>query len=383
MVCRASLSAFVLVSARILSAGEPASVGRAAISPVAPTRVSPASSVALAAVDAGVGSDRFGVLGPGEHVWGPEMLSALGDLGAACVRINVNLDGGGQGYTIFLAAGFNVVLTCANRDPGDVDTSYGSLQAWPNAGFPFVSKSAYQQRIHDLLSPALPYLVVGRQLWVQCENEVVDASFKSTARYWRGTADAYLRQLDALFEEVRAVSPSILVVASSFASETLDAGIEPAHVNHDAAVAWVTKVLAQGQYDAGDLHFYGCVDDIATKAMWVKSLLPKGKLWISTENSGPDSRCAGTPLTWDQNPTLFEQNQAQQVASRLSACTDNGGSLCLYFSLYDLLGEVAAFAHLGLLDPSWQPAREKPAYAAFKAFTSAHTWRVRRHLSCS
>jgi len=101
--------------------------------------------------------------------------------------------------------------------------------------------------------------------------------------------------------------------------------------------------------------------------------MPAGKLWISTENGGPDYRCPETPTKWDQNPTLFEQIQAQQVPTRLSACADNGGSICLWFSLFDLLKETGdVFSHLGLLDPSVSPPRKKPAYDAFKTFTGSH-----------
>ena len=89
-----------------------------------------------------------------------------------------------------------------------------------------------------------------------------------------------------------------------------------------------------------------------------------------------DFRCPGTPLTWTQNPSLFEQIQAQQVAPRLTACAENGGSLCLWFSLFDLQGETEVFSHLGLLDSAVVPARRKPAYDAFKALTETLQLRV-------
>jgi hypothetical protein len=136
--------------------------------------------------------------------------------------------------------------------------------------------------------------------------------------------------------------------------------------------ARLTQLLQASQYDAADLHFYGCVGDIAAKAQWVMQRLPQGKRWISTENGGPDCRCPSTPLCWSPaNMAAFEQIQAEQVPARLSACADNGGSICLWFSLFDLQNETSVFAHLGLLDESVMPPRHKAAYDAFAAFAAA------------
>jgi hypothetical protein len=35
--------------------------------------------------------------------------------------------------------------------------------------------------------------------------------------------------------------------------------------------------LLEGRYDAADLHFYGCVDDIAAKIKWIQARLQQGK----------------------------------------------------------------------------------------------------------
>lgn len=84
----------------------------------------------------------------------------------------------------------------------------------------------------------------------------------------------------------------------------------------------------------------------------------------------PDSRCPTTPATWQQDPARFEQLQAEQIPERLGACVDEGGSVCLWFSLYDARGEAEVFRHLGLLDQSVIPPRKKPAYDAFQAFAA-------------
>ncbi len=312
--------------------------------------------------------NRFGVLvGAGKR---PDMLQYVADLGGSWVRLNAHLDGNGPNIAQYLDAGLNVIITLDNHDPANSDTAYGALDAWPNAGFPYKSKAAYQQRLRDILAPLTPYLAAGRQVWAQAENEVGDAAVNDKAKYWRGTTDQYLTQLDAFYEAVRGVDPSIRVVLTSFPSETLDALIDPAHPRHDYVVSRVSELLAHGNYDAVDLHFYGCAADIPAKARWFTDRLPPGKQWISSELSGPDSRCPSTPLTWAQDLNAFEQAQAAEVPARLNACARAGGAVCLWFSLFDLKNEVDVFNHLGLLDPRQTPPRAKPAYAAFKSFVA-------------
>ncbi|GAB4417364.1 MAG: hypothetical protein OHK0032_13400 [Thermodesulfovibrionales bacterium] len=316
---------------------------------------------------------RFGVLASSAYVSQPDVVNTLTDLGAGWVRVNNHLDGKDGDVRPVLEAGINLVITINNADPSNIDTTYGTSVQWPNAGFPFKSKAVYQQRIRDALTPLLPYIVAGRQVWIQCENEVNDASVNANSWYWRGTTEQYLTQMQALYETARSINPSIRVVLTGFASTTLDALIDTNNPQHALASAFVIKLLTSGQYDAADLHFYGCVDAIPSKIQWVKANMPVGKLWISTENGGPDYRCPETPIKWDQNPTLLEQIQSQQVPARLYACADNGGSICLWFSLFDLPKETGdVFNHLGLLDPSVSPPRKKPAYDAFKTFTGSH-----------
>jgi hypothetical protein len=64
----------------------------------------------------------------------------------------------------------------------------------------------------------------------------------------------------------------------------------------------------------------------------------------------------------------FEKLQAHQVPARLSACAEQGGSICLWFSLFDFKNSADIFNHLGLLDQVTTPTRKKPAYDAFVAF---------------
>ncbi|MBI1742799.1 hypothetical protein HYR54_06990 [Candidatus Acetothermia bacterium] len=315
-------------------------------------------------------ANRFGVNASAGRR--PDILGFVIDLGARWMRVNYNLDGNPPDFKSFLDGGVNLVITMVNRDPSNIDTSYGTLGQWPNAGFPFKSKIAYQQRIKDSLTLLLPYLAQGRQIWVQCENEIGDVTQNPQSRYWRGTNEQYLAQLQAFNEAATSVNPSIPVVLTSFPSETLDAVIDPNNQRNAFAVQRVTMFLTQGQYDAVDLHFYGCVEDISTKAKWVKEHMSADKRWISTETSGPDSRCRSTQVSYNQNPTQFEQLQAQQVPARLSACVDNGGSVCLWFSLFDLANETDVFNHLGLMDGRVNPPRQKPAYSAFKTFVANH-----------
>lgn len=345
---------------------------------VVATRALPTPTVAIAvptptrAPTAPSSQNRFGVLISGADVARPEIVNAAKELGVGWVRLNLKLDGHDQDYTLFLAAGINVVLTMANQDPANLDTKYGTLKEWQNAGFPFKSQTTYQQRVRATLEPALPFLAQGRQVWVQAENEISDAAVNPNSVYWRGTTEQYLTQVRALSDAVKALSPTIPVVLSSFASESLDAIGVPNNPRHDFANNHVTALLTQGRYDAVDLHFYGCVEDIPAKVKAIKERMPAGKtfVWISTENGGPDSRCPTTPTTWQQNPTRFEQLQAQQVSARLGACAENGSSICLWFSFFDLRHEVDVFSHLGLLDQSVNPPRKKPAYDAFKNFVA-------------
>lgn len=296
-------------------------------------------------------------------------MQIVNDLGASWVRVNVSLDGQTQDYGLFLEAGINLVLTISNNDPANIDMAYGTLAEWPNAGFPYRDRATYQQRIRSVLTPLLPYLAQGRQVWVQAENEVGDAALNPKARYWRGTADQYLAQLSALYEAVKSVSPNVPVVLSSFTSEGLDAAIDPSDKLHEYSSRRITRLLSEGQYDAADLHFYGCVEDISAKVQWVKQVMPAGKLWISTENSGPDSRCPATPLSWRDDLAGFEAQQAEQVPAHLTACAEAGGGICLWFSLFDLRGEPSdVFNRLGLLDPSEMLPRFKPAFLAFQDF---------------
>jgi hypothetical protein len=307
----------------------------------------------------------FGLLVSGRR---PDVVSTLTDLGADWARVNLYLDGNDPDLRPFLDAGINLILTISNRDPSNADSAYGSLEEWPNAGFPYHSREAYQTRVRAALKPLLPYLGQGLQIWVQAENEVGDAALNPKSKYWRGDTDQYLAQLSALYEAVKSLDPSIPVVLSSFPSETLDKALDASDPLHVYATNHMQRLLLEGAYDAADLHFYGCVEDIPAKVGWVKAVMPAGKLWISTENGGPDPRCPSTPHTWDEDPAAYEQMQVEQVSARLTACRENGGAICLWFSLFDLKNEVEPFAHMGLLDPRVSPPQKKPAYEAFKKF---------------
>ena len=163
---------------------------------------------------------------------------------------------------------------------------------------------------------------------------------------------------------------NIPVVITSFSTELLDVLIEPHNPNHAAFTDHVTTLLTQGKFDAVDLHFYGCAADIPAKVSAVRNLMPPGRqfLWICTENGGPDFRCNRTPVSWRQDLASFEKLQALQVPARLTLCAENGVSICLWFSLYDLKNSPDIFSHLGLLDQDTNPPRQKPAYKAFIEF---------------
>lgn len=304
----------------------------------------------------------------GENVAQPEILQLIQQSGAKWVRVNVGFNAEEQDYGLFLEAGINLVLTIRNNDPSNMDTTYGTLSEWPNSSFPYKDKAAYQERVRAVIAPLIALRANGTQVWVQAENEVGDAALSPKGKYWRGTTDQYLSQLQALYEAVKSVNPDMTVVLSSFASEGLDAVIDPTDGHHEYSSMRITRLLTEGQYDAVDLHFYGCVEDIPAKIAWVKANMPTDKLWISTENGGPDPRCATTPHSWTEDLSRFEEVESQQVSARLSACAENGGSVCLWFSFFDLKNEDDVFNHLGLLDQSVLPPRQKPAFSAFQNF---------------
>jgi hypothetical protein len=312
-------------------------------------------------------STKFGVHGSSNKR--PDAIGQTTGSGAGWIRLNSDFVDPDPDFKGFLDAGVNVIITFANRDPANIDTTYGTLSEWIHAGFPFVSKSTFQQRIRDVVTPLLRTLSAGRQLWLQCENEIGDATVGSSV-YWRGTTDQYLTMLGAFFEVARSLSPNIRVVLTSFASSNLDAAIDPSNLGHAYQTQRMSRLLTLGQYDAVDLHFYGCDADIPGKVAWFRANAPAEKLWISTENSAPNPDCPGY-VGWMQGLAAFEQTEASEVSKRLSLCADNGGSVCLWFSLFDLTGEVDAFNHLGLIDPRVMPARQKPAYFAFQAFVAS------------
>jgi len=362
-----------------------------------------------AAESAYAGSGKFGVIiGGGDRM--PAPIKILKDVGATWVRVNNHLDGRGTDISQLLAAGFNVVITFDHHDVSNIITTYGSPAQFIHAGFPFSSKDVYQRKIREVLEPLLPYLVNGRKIMAQCENEISDASLNSKARYWRGTVDQYVVQLDACYDAVKSVDASIPVVLSSFASEALSSAIHSGQNSRLSGLAGtlITTLLTKGRYDVADLHFYGCVGDIAPKAQWVQEHMPAGKGWISTENGGPDYRCSSTSIRYEQDPEGYEQLEADQVPQRLSACAEHGASVCLWFSLFDLRGEEGVFSHMGLLEvagsgsgggmPRGQRSRlremmnrggsgdmsaeqrerfmnalrKKPAYDAFQSFVASH-----------
>jgi len=314
-------------------------------------------------------SPKFGVHGSSNKR--PDAISQTTAVGAGWIRLNSDFVDPDPDFKGFLDAGVNVIITFAHRDPANIDTTYGTPSEWIHAGFPFLSKGVFQQRIRDVVARLLPSLSAGRQIWLQCENEIGDAAVGGSV-YWRGTTDQYLTMLAAFFEEARSLSPNIRVVLTSFASSNLDAAIDPSNSSHAYQTQRMSRLLAQGQYDAADLHFYGCDADIPAKVAWFRASAPGDRLWISTENSAPNPDCPGY-VGWMQGLPAFEQTEASEVSKRLSLCADNGGTVCLWFSLFDLTGEVDAFNHLGLLDPRVTPARQKPAYFAFQAFVASVT----------
>lgn len=312
-------------------------------------------------------STGFGVIIPGGH---GDSSDIVNDLGAKWVRINVNLGRSQPDPRWYLDKDINVILTISNRDGNNADPTYGTPAQWPQAGFPYLSADRYSSELRSVITPLVPAVSAGRQVWVQCENEVFDASIVSQSRYWRGTTAQYLTLEKTCYDTTKSVDPAMRVVLSSFSSEGLAeaaAGSGPGAREHET---FYEKLLSDASYDAVDLHFYGCVSDIPSKVRWVNKHRPQNTQWISTENGGPDPRCPPTPQTWQQDLSTFEQTEAAQVPERLTACADNGGAVCLWFSLFDLRGQGVIFSHLGLLDGSTSPPREKPAYHAFRTFVA-------------
>lgn len=321
------------------------------------TNVPPATSGSVygVMVSAGIGSGNA---------------TAASDLGVSWVRANYDLDGKNPDkFKKFLDAGINVVMTVSNKDPNNMLTTRGTQAEWPNAGFPYKDKAAFQNDIRGFLTPYVPYLASGRQIMVQCENEITD---DLKARFWRGTLDQYMELLSACYDTIHGMDSRFKVVLSSFPSESMDLLIHPTQQPRSQNTLARTTTMLGGKYDVVDPHFYGCVEDIPTKVAWVKAHMKAGSLWITTESSGPDSRCATTPTTYEQDPVKFSQVQVQQVQQRMDACAQNGGSVCLWFSLFDLKDETSVFNHLGLIDSRTSPVTLKPAYNALKTYIAGY-----------
>ncbi len=305
-------------------------------------------------------SPKFGVHGSIPAGSGdPDVTPSLQELGAGWVRLNYDMDGILPDFARFLDAGVNIVITFQNRDPQNV-ADPGDLITFPQGGFPYVDRTAYQNRIRDALTPLLPYLSSGRQVYAQFENEV--GPFNT---YWHAGLNAYLPQLSAGYEAVHALSPSIPVVTYGIASGVMELIVyDPANAGDQ--IQWLTTLFTTGQYDVVDLHFYHCPSSIPAKVQAVLSLMPAAKPWISTENGGPDTRCLSTP-------DFSEEIEAEQVPVRLQSCADSGGSVCLWFSFFDMVNTSPPFDTLGLLErpsvPGGEP-RKKPAYWAFQAYVA-------------
>jgi len=371
-------SLLLVLSIFLLSCGLSQAISTPTAAPaptVAPqTSPSPAAAPPVLAPTTSAKPNPFGLfLGFQKPSTRPEVISAVQDLNpGGWVRLWVHLGDGIHDYTKFLAAGFDLVLTIADQNPTNILDTYGTLKDWPAAGFPFKSKSVFQRDLRDFLQPALPYLDQGRRVWVQADNEVWDASRFDKSLFWRGTDPQYLDELQALYETVKALDPRLRVVLTSFSDLQLKLLNAPKDPIYDQVAAHVTSLLTRGRYDVMDLHFYGCPADIPAQIAAFKKYIPPGKpaTWISTENGGPDIRCKDPPASWKDDLPAFEKLQARQVPERLSACIDNGGSVCLWFAYSDLPNASDIFSHLGLVDPTVDPPRRKPAYLAFRNFVS-------------
>lgn len=327
------------------------------------------------------GTGRYGVhASQGQR---PQTLTDVTDLGGGWMRLNYLLDDPSPpNLHTFLDTGQNLIITVVNRQRDNIDTSLGSADTYPNAGFPYLSEAVYQARITALLDSLHDEVTAGRRVFLQCENEIGDASLASGSPYWRGTTDQYLATLRSFFDAVRGAQPSVGVLLSSFASNTLATALnirtpgQPGYANYVYATTLLGRLLNEGTYDLADLHFYGCPSSIADKVGWVNDRWqsndrpPLTRRWVTTENAGPDYvECAGAPRWQD---TAFATTQANEVTERLTACADASATVCLWFSLYDLVGETDRFNHLGLIDPRTVPPTQRPAYAAFKTFTATH-----------
>lgn len=290
-------------------------------------------------------------------------VATVRQLGAKWVRLNVELGGRRSSPQAFLDAGIDVILTVTNNDPTNVVTTYGTPAAYPNAGFPAASQARYRSQVESIVRGLRPR--AGHHVWIQCENEINDASVAPRSRFWRGTTDQYLTLLADCARATHRADPRARVVLAGFPSESLDAAIDARNPHHAFSADRLTRLLAAPSYDVTDLHFYGCVGTITAKVTWVHARQRAGTQWISTENAGPDPRCPSTPVSW-RDPS-FESVQSQQVTQRITACRSNGGAVCLWFSLRDVRGESDTFNHLGLIDTWSSPARFRPAATAFRA----------------
>lgn len=223
-------------------------------------------------------------------------------------------------------------------------------------------------------------LIAGRdivdawQVWNEAEGTT----------WFPGTAEQYLELLRIAYDEFKAptATPDAPVLCAGWTGTVSTIGAMLARDDSIGQIAahfgfsetippdllaayrrsldFIEQVMAEGDYDACDLHLYEDPETIPPRVAWLRTLARGKPVW-ATEIGGPDERF---PPEWS------EEEQARQVVRRMTLVQEAGVEearvqLACHLNLFDTTNQGPNYNHMGLVT---REGRRKPAYAAYRQF---------------
>ncbi len=278
--------------------------------------------------------------------------SAIKDIGAGLVRINVSWDELEPVHGDYKFALLEAKLKPYWDDKIETLVNLRSYSSWgSNCAAPFDSLKAgcppkSAQEYVRFIGGFAAYFN-GRIRFLQIDNEISDHGL-----YWAADATEYLPTLNAAYAAAKSGSASIQVVLAGLSSGTLEFILD----GDTAIAAAVESVLKNGSYDLADVHLYHDYRKMKAKIDWVAARTSKPL--ISTETGGVDPRA--------EEPSPAKQ--AQEVAKRVCLGLGNGLKALAWLSLFDMTKEASAFSDMGLIDvqPITLSTSAKPSYYTYK-----------------